>query len=140
MRLPWQVGDTRLLCSTKPSKTGGVGIRAALSAAQTAAIVPGSVPCGRRSHCSMQRSSSQAFSVARSGKSGISCSTRWRESCTLFSTCPFSHERPGGLSSDLRRRRGQQTAEGRGRVAELGLEDVVACHRQEPGVDLARLA
>jgi hypothetical protein len=40
------VGETRLLCSTKPSKAVGNAIKAARSSAQTSAIMPGKVPCG----------------------------------------------------------------------------------------------
>ncbi len=40
-----QFGDTRLPCSTKPSKAVGSGISDALSAAQASATLPGSVPC-----------------------------------------------------------------------------------------------
>jgi hypothetical protein len=35
-----RVGETRLLCSTKPSKAQGSGINATCSAAQTSAILP----------------------------------------------------------------------------------------------------
>jgi hypothetical protein len=43
-----QVGETRLLCSTKPSKAGGKRHQAGPLSAQTSAIVPGRTPCGSR--------------------------------------------------------------------------------------------
>ena len=112
--------ETRLLCSTKPSKVGGVGISAARSAAQASAIVPGSMPCGRRAHCSMQRSSSQAFIAARSGKVRHQLKDLVPGILHVLLDLPFLPARC--------------------RVAELRLEDVVAGHRQEPRVDPPDLA
>ena len=81
-----QVGDTRLLCSAKPSKDREKGVRVGASLAQTSAMVPGWLPCGISCQSALQRCSSQSFRASSAGKRGVGCQSLWRASWTFFST------------------------------------------------------
>jgi hypothetical protein len=60
-----------------------------------AKALAGCEPCSVWAHSSRHRASSQSFSAAREGKSGMGCQNRWRASWTFFSICPFSHPEAG---------------------------------------------